>query len=108
MISLIRAAWFPLQSEFRAFGPSERALPTGMPDASRAWSPKTCGILLSTTCRSGSFPDPLRNAYERVALGPLFLVVGLFLFHAGHLLRETGGVFLILRAVDRELAQHVV
>jgi hypothetical protein len=38
----------------------------------------------------------------------LFLVVWLWLFRSGHLLRETGGVFLLLSAVDRELAEHVV
>src|SRR5438552_9853880 len=47
--------------------------------------------------------------YNSAPTGRLvFLVVWLWLFRPSHLLRETGGVFLILRAVDRELAQHVV
>src|SRR5947208_13449897 len=47
--------------------------------------------------------------YNSAPAGRLLLfVVWLWLFRPGHLLRETGGVFLILRAVDRELSQHVV
>src|SRR5438105_7971324 len=50
-----------------------------------------------------------RRAYNSAPTGRLLLlVVWLWLFRPSHLLRETGGVFLVLRAVDRELAQHVI